>query len=75
MRADLPQNGLPASTAADIVDIYASMNSDALAEDYEQQKPALSKVKLAGFARSSRLLLSGNWRESRCGADSLRRVG
>jgi len=50
MRADLPQDGLPASTDADIVDIYASMNSGALAEDYKQHKP-LGKVKLAGFAK------------------------
>jgi len=41
----------PARTAADIVDIYASMNSGALAEDYEQHKPTLSKVKLEDFAR------------------------
>lgn len=51
MRANLLQNGLPASTAADIVDIYASMSSGTLAEDYEQQKPALGKVKLADFAK------------------------
>jgi uncharacterized protein YbjT (DUF2867 family) len=51
MRANLLQNGLPASTAADIVDIYASMNSGALGEDYEQHKPALGKVKLEDFAK------------------------
>jgi len=51
MRDNLLQNGLPASTAADIVDIYASMNSGALAEDYAQHKPTLGKVKLEEFAR------------------------
>ncbi|MVN75124.1 NAD(P)H-binding protein [Hymenobacter sp. HMF4947] len=51
MRANLIQNGLPPSTAADIVDIYASMSSGTLAEDYEQHKPALSKVKLEDFAQ------------------------
>ncbi|RYY18319.1 MAG: NAD-dependent epimerase/dehydratase family protein [Cytophagaceae bacterium] len=51
MRENLLQNGLPASTAADIVAIYASMNSGALAEDYAQHKPALGKVKLEAFAQ------------------------
>ena len=51
MRENLLQNGLPASTAADIVDIYASMSSGALSEDYEQHKPTLGKVKLEEFAQ------------------------
>ena len=51
MRENLLKNGLPASTAADVVDIYASMNSGALGEDYEQHKPALGKVKLEDFAQ------------------------
>jgi uncharacterized protein YbjT (DUF2867 family) len=51
MRENLLKNGLPASTAADVVDIYASMNSGALGEDYEQHKPALGKVKLEDFAK------------------------
>ncbi|MBJ6142374.1 NAD(P)H-binding protein [Hymenobacter sp. BT559] len=51
MRTNLLQNGLPASTAADIVDIYASMNNGTLAEDYEQHKPTLGKVKLEDFAK------------------------
>jgi uncharacterized protein YbjT (DUF2867 family) len=51
MRANLLQNGLPASTAADIVDIYASMRNGTLAEDYAQHKPALGKVKLEEFAQ------------------------
>ncbi|MGI4834179.1 MAG: NmrA family NAD(P)-binding protein [Janthinobacterium lividum] len=51
MRENLLRNGLPASTAADVVDIYASMSSGALGEDYEQHKPALGAVKLEDFAR------------------------
>ena len=51
MRENLLKNGLPTSTAADIVDIYASMNSGALGEDYEQHKPALGRVKLEDFAK------------------------
>jgi uncharacterized protein YbjT (DUF2867 family) len=51
MRENLLKNGLPASTAADIVAIYASMNSGTLAEDYEHHKPALGKVKLEDFAK------------------------
>ncbi|NML65227.1 NAD(P)H-binding protein [Hymenobacter sp. RP-2-7] len=51
MRDNLLQNGLPASTATDIVDIYASMNNGALAEDYAQHKPALGTVKLEEFAK------------------------
>lgn len=51
MRENLLQNGLPPSTAADIVDIYASMNSGALGEDYEQHKPTLGQVKLEDFVK------------------------
>ncbi|QKG56283.1 NAD(P)H-binding protein [Hymenobacter sp. BRD128] len=62
MRANLLQNGLPASTAADIVDIYASMSSSALAEDYAQHKPALGRVKLEEFAQEFAAAF-GNTRE------------
>lgn len=51
MQTNLLQNGLPARIAADIVDIYASMGSGALAENYAQHKPALGKVKLEEFAQ------------------------
>ena len=51
MRENLLKNGLPPSTAADVVDIYASMNSGALGEDYEQHKPVLGQVKLEDFAK------------------------
>ena len=51
MRESLLQNGLPPRTAADVVDIYASMNSGALGEDYEQHKPVLGQVKLEDFAQ------------------------
>jgi uncharacterized protein YbjT (DUF2867 family) len=51
MRDNLLKNGLPASTAADIVDIYTSMSNGTLGEDYEQHKPALGTVKLEDFAK------------------------
>jgi uncharacterized protein YbjT (DUF2867 family) len=51
MRENLLKNGLPPSTAADVVDIYASMSSGALGEDYEQHKPTLGQVKLEDFAK------------------------
>jgi uncharacterized protein YbjT (DUF2867 family) len=51
MRANLLQNGLPASAAADVVDIYASMSNGTLGEDYVQHKPTLGKVKLEEFAK------------------------
>ncbi len=51
MQDNLLRNGLPASTAADIVGIYASMRNGTLGEDYEQHKPTLGKVKLAEFAQ------------------------
>jgi hypothetical protein len=51
MRLGLLQICLTASTANDVVDIYASMNSGALGEDYEQHKPTLGKVKLEEFAK------------------------
>jgi hypothetical protein len=34
-----------------IVDIYVSMTSGTLSEDYEQHKPALGKMKLKEFTR------------------------
>ena len=51
MRENLLKNNLPASTVADIVDIYASMSSGALGEDYEQHKPTLGAVKMEEFAQ------------------------
>lgn len=51
MRANLLQNGLPASVASDIVDIYASMTNGTLGEDYAQHKPAMGKVKLEEFVQ------------------------
>jgi len=51
MQANLVSHGLPAARAAEIVDIYASIRSGALGEDYEQHKPALGQVKLEDFAK------------------------
>lgn len=51
MRENLLQNGLPASTADGIVDIYISLRTGQLGEDYERHKPALGQVKLEDFAQ------------------------
>ena len=51
MQHNLESHGLPADRAAEIVDIYASIRSGALGEDYEQHKPTLGQVKLEDFAK------------------------
>lgn len=60
MQANLLQNGLPASVAADIVDIYASMSNGTLGEDYAQHKPALGKVRLEEFAQEFAAVFRGD---------------
>jgi uncharacterized protein YbjT (DUF2867 family) len=51
MQENLVKAGLPASRAAEIVDIYASIGNGTLGEDYEQHKPHLGRVKLEDFAK------------------------
>ncbi|AMR26426.1 NAD-dependent dehydratase [Hymenobacter psoromatis] len=51
MRENLLRNGLPASTADGVVDIYISLRTGQLGEDYERHKPALGQVKLEDFAQ------------------------
>lgn len=51
MRENMVKNGVPATRAAEVVDIYASINSGKLGEDYWQHRPALGQVKLEDFAR------------------------
>ncbi|TPG71733.1 NmrA family NAD(P)-binding protein [Hymenobacter nivis] len=51
MQHNLTNHGLPADRAAEIADIYASIRTGALGEDYEQHKPVLGQVKLEDFAR------------------------
>ena len=51
MQHNLTSHGLPADRAAEIVDIYASIRSGALGEDYAQHKPPLGQVKLEDFAK------------------------
>ncbi|MDO7883993.1 NAD(P)H-binding protein [Hymenobacter cheonanensis] len=51
MQANLVSHGLPAARAGEIVDIYTSIGSGALGEDYELHKPALGRVKLEDFAK------------------------
>ena len=51
MQERLVSYGLPANRAAEVVDIYTSINSGALGEDYWQHRPTLGKVKLEDFAK------------------------
>lgn len=51
MQENLEKNGLPAAVAAGVVELYASIHSGRLGEDYEQHKPVMGKVKLADFAQ------------------------
>lgn len=51
MQENLIKNGVPAGRAAEIVDIYASINSGVPSEDYEQYKPALGQAKPEDFAK------------------------
>ncbi|MDO7877780.1 NAD(P)H-binding protein [Hymenobacter sp. ASUV-10] len=51
MQHNLTQHGLPADRAQEIVDIYASIRTGRLSEDYKQHKPTLGQVKLEDFAQ------------------------
>ncbi|MDO7853334.1 NAD(P)H-binding protein [Hymenobacter convexus] len=51
MRENMTSHGVPANRADEVVDIYASINSGRLGEDYWQHRPALGQVKLEDFAR------------------------
>ena len=52
MRENLAKNGVPPPIAAGIVELYASIHSGKLGEDYEQHKPlAMGRVKLEEFAQ------------------------
>ena len=51
MLATLIDNGLPASSATGIVDLYRSLRTGQLGEDYARHKPALGEVKLEDFAQ------------------------
>lgn len=45
------ENGLPDAIAAAVVDLYASIHSGAMGEDYELHKPAMGKIKVEDFAK------------------------
>ncbi|MDO7848239.1 NAD(P)H-binding protein [Hymenobacter sp. M29] len=51
MREGMVKNGVPADRADEVVDIYTSINSGKLGEDYWRHRPILGKVKLEDFAR------------------------
>ena len=51
MQAGLEKAGVPAPAAAGVVELYASIHSGALGEDYELHKPVMGKVKLEDFAK------------------------
>lgn len=51
MLETLVKNGLPARSATGIVDLYISLRTGKLGEDYARHKPALGEVKLEDFAR------------------------
>ena len=51
MRDNMVKNGAPATRAAEVVDIYASINSSKLGEDYWQHRPRLRQVNLEDFAK------------------------
>lgn len=50
MTSNLEAAGLPPHTVPLMVDMYASIHSGAMGEDYEQHKPVMGKVKLEDFA-------------------------
>lgn len=50
MQAGLERTGMSAYIAGLLVDMYASLHSGALAEDYERHKPSMGSVKLEDFA-------------------------
>lgn len=51
MRENMVKNGVPVTRANEVVDIYASINSGKLGEDYWQHRPQLGQVKLEDFAQ------------------------
>jgi hypothetical protein len=47
----LVNNGLPARSATGIVELYSSLRTGKLDEDYERHKPTLGNVKQEDFAQ------------------------
>jgi len=50
MQADLEKQGFPPAICTSLVDLYASIHSGAMREDYELRKPIMGSVKLEAFA-------------------------
>ncbi|MCI1187172.1 NAD(P)H-binding protein [Hymenobacter sp. DH14] len=51
MRQNMTSHGVSTDRADEVVDIYASINSGKLGEDYWQHRPVLGTVKLKEFAK------------------------
>jgi hypothetical protein len=51
MLETLVKNRLPARSATGIVDLYISLRTGELGEDYVRHKPALGQAKLENFAQ------------------------
>jgi hypothetical protein len=51
MLETLVKNRLPARSATGIVDLYISLRTGELGEDYARHKPALGQAKLENFAQ------------------------
>ena len=60
MRETLVKNGLSANSATGIVDLYTSLRTGRLGQDYERYKPALGKVKLEDFAQEFAVAFNRN---------------
>lgn len=61
MQAALEANGTPAPLAANLVELYASLHSGVLAQDYHRNKTAVTgKVKMTDFAKEFATVLIGN---------------
>jgi len=50
MQADLKKQGFPPAICTILVDLYASIHSGAMGEDYELHKPLMGSVKLEAFS-------------------------
>ncbi len=50
-KQNLMKHGVPENMANDIADLYRSIHTGKLGEDYEKHKPEMGKTKLEDFAK------------------------